>query len=208
VTGLAASGGVAAGARAKAMSKMLYVTDREGWREWLARHHSSEREIWLIYYKKHAGKPRISYEHAVEEALCFGWIDSIVKKIDERRYAQKFTPRRDLGKWSASNRERMRRLVREGRMTDVGLAKFDLKMLGEEPRGGKLPKKSGVGLPRFVREGLMAKPKAWEFFQSLAPSYRRLYVQWIVAAKKEETRKRRLEEAVSLLQQKKKLGLK
>lgn len=93
-------------------------------------------------------------------------------------------------------------------MTDVGLAKFDLKVFEEEPRARKLPSKSGVGLPRFVRQALMAKPKAWEYFQALAPSYRGLYVRWIVAAKKEETRKRRLEEAVSLLQQKKKLGLK
>jgi uncharacterized protein YdeI (YjbR/CyaY-like superfamily) len=76
-------------------SKMLYVTNRDEWRAWLANHYASESEVWLIYYKKHTGRPRIPYEHAVEEALCFGWIDSLVKRIDDEKFAQKFTPRRD-----------------------------------------------------------------------------------------------------------------
>jgi len=190
------------------MSKMLYLTNRDDWREWLARHHACETEIWLIYYKKHATKPRIPYEHVVEEALCFGWIDSIVKKIDDQRFAQKFTPRRNCAKWSSLNRQRMRRLMREGRMTDAGLSKIDLKVFDEKPRTKRSPKKGDLTLPRSVKQALIASPKAWEYFQTLAPSYRGLYVRWILSAKKEETRKRRLQEAVSLLLQNKKLGLK
>src|SRR5262244_2502021 len=114
------------------MMKRLYVTNREKWRAWLKKHFQSETEIWLIYYKKHTGRPRISYDHAVEEALCFGWVDSIVKKIDDETFAQKFTPRRDGAKWSALNKRRMLKLIREGRMTESGLAKIDLAMLGDE----------------------------------------------------------------------------
>src|SRR6516225_11121505 len=85
------------------ISNTLHVANRDEWRAWLAKHHASETEIWLIYYKKSSGQPRIPYDHAVEEALCFGWIDSIVKRIDDDQFAQKFTPRRDFTKWSAIN---------------------------------------------------------------------------------------------------------
>jgi uncharacterized protein YdeI (YjbR/CyaY-like superfamily) len=95
------------------MPKLLYVTTREEWRAWLNNHHATETEIWLVYYKKHSAKPRIPYDHAVEEALCFGWIDSLVKKIDDQRYVQKFTPRRDHTKWSPLNKQRMRLLIRQ-----------------------------------------------------------------------------------------------
>jgi uncharacterized protein YdeI (YjbR/CyaY-like superfamily) len=191
------------------ISKTLYVTSRDEWRAWLADHYASETEVWLIYYKKPSGRPRIPYDHAVEEALCFGWIDSIVKRIDDDKFAQKFTPRRDCTKWSALNKRRVRQLIRDGRMTEAGLAKIDLAVLGEEPQEppAKLAKRD-LDLPRFVKQALMASPKAWEHFQKLAPSYRRHYIGWIMHAKKEETRERRLREAVALLEQNKKLGLK
>src|SRR5438874_9891192 len=114
------------------MPKMLYVTNRDEWRAWLVDHQAAENEVWLVYYKKHTGQPRIPYDHAVEEALCFGWIDSIVKRIDGAKFAQKFTPRRDRTRWSALNKRRLRKLIREGRMTAAGLAKIDLAMLGED----------------------------------------------------------------------------
>src|SRR6267143_860793 len=185
----------------------LYVTSREEWRAWLTKHHQSETEVWLIYYKKHTGQPRISYDHAVEEALCFGWVDSIVKRIDDEKFAQKFTPRRDCTKWSALNKRRLRKLIREGRMTERGLAKIDLVILGEEPQA-KQSKGDLDDIPGFVQQALMANAKAWENFRKLAPSYRRHYIGWIMHAAKEETRERRLREAVSLLEQNKKLGLK
>jgi uncharacterized protein YdeI (YjbR/CyaY-like superfamily) len=101
---------------------MLYVTTRDEWRAWLAEHHDTEKEVWLVSYKKHTGRPQIPYDDAVEEALCFGWIDSLVKTIDDERFAQKFTPRKEKSNWSESNKGRVRKLVREGRMTEAGLA--------------------------------------------------------------------------------------
>src|SRR5207247_11176130 len=92
----------------------LYVTNPDEWRSWLTKHYQSETEVWLIYYKKHSGRPRIPYDDAVEEALCFGWIDSIGKRMDDEKFAQKFTPRRDRTKWSELNKRRVRKLIREG----------------------------------------------------------------------------------------------
>ena len=103
------------------VGETLLITTREEWRDWLAQHHDSYREIWLIYYKKTSGKTGISYEEAVEEALCFGWIDGAIKGIDKETYAGRFTPRRAKSPWSDSNRERVARLLRDGRMTEAGL---------------------------------------------------------------------------------------
>ncbi len=186
--------------------KFLYVTKRDDWRAWLQKHQARETEIWLVYYKKHTGRIRIPYEDAVEEALCFGWIDSIVKRIDDERFAQKFTPRRNTAKWSALNKRRVRKLIKEGRMTESGLAKIDLQTSYEEPPTG--PRKRKLQTPAFMKEAMTAHPRAWENFTNLAPSYRRNYIGWILAAKKEETRARRLKEVVELLKQNKKLGLK
>src|SRR5437016_4123140 len=102
----------------------LYVKDRRQWRSWLARHHRTAPEIWLIYYKKHRGTPRIPYSDAVEEALCYGGIDSIVKPVDEDRWAQRFSPRRPSSRLSAMNRERVRRLIAARRMTKAGLERI------------------------------------------------------------------------------------
>src|SRR5262245_38434109 len=181
--------------------KTLYVTSQEQWRAWLTKHYQSETEVWLIYYKKHTGQPRISYDHAVEEALCFGWVDSIVKRIDDEKFAQKITPRRDWTKWSALNKRRLRKLIREGRMTEAGLAKVDLVMLSEETQAKQ--SKGDLDIPRFVKQALMANAKAWENFRSLTPSRRRAYIRLIMDTKTEETRERRLREAVSLLEQSK-----
>lgn len=103
--------------------KTLQVTLVSEWRDWLAAHHDREAAIWLVFFKKHTGKPCVSYQDAVDEALCFGWIDSIVRRLDDERYAQKFTPRKPKSNWSEINRRIFARLVREGRMTAAGLAK-------------------------------------------------------------------------------------
>lgn len=100
----------------------LLVTSRHEWREWLAQHHHDYKEIWLIYFKKSSGKKGITYEESVEEALCFGWIDGAIKGIDQETYAGRFTPRRPKSPWSDSNRERVARLLREGQVTEAGLA--------------------------------------------------------------------------------------
>jgi uncharacterized protein YdeI (YjbR/CyaY-like superfamily) len=104
------------------IGETLLVTTRHEWREWLEQHHHEHKEIWLIYFKKTSGKAGISYEESVEEALCFGWIDGAIKGIDLEKYAGRFTPRRAKSPWSDSNRERVARLIRDGRMTEAGLA--------------------------------------------------------------------------------------
>lgn len=138
-------------------------------------------------------------DHAVEEALCFGWIDSIVKRIDDAKFAQKFTPRRGRTKWSALNQQRLRKLVREGRMTAAGLAMIDPAMRDEEASPKQSQRDSDI--PRFVKQTLMKNAKAWQNFQNLAPSRHRAYVRLIVGAKTEETREQRVRDVVSRLTQ-------
>lgn len=106
------------------LGKTLYVTNRKHWREWLEENHDKKTEIWLVFYKKASGKPSIAYNDAVEEALCFGWIDSMEKGIDQERYALRFTPRNPKSKWSKSNIERVQKLIKEGKMTKAGLSKL------------------------------------------------------------------------------------
>ena len=100
----------------------LYVTNGNDWREWLKVHHDSKKEVWLVFYKKHTDIPSILYDDAVEEALCFGWIDSIFKRIDDDTYVRKFTPQNAKSKWSESNKKRVQKLISEGRMADAGMA--------------------------------------------------------------------------------------
>ncbi len=187
--------------RARKEPKLLYVPTREEWRAWLQEHHETETEVWLVFPKKHTGDPRVPYGDAVEEALCFGWIDSIARRIDDDRYAQKFTPRKDTGNWSAPNLARMEKLIAGGRMTPAGLAKFA--PVAQAPRY-----QSDSALPLFVEEALKGNEAASQYFQSLPPSHRRNYVRWITEAKKEETRQRRLQEALRMLESRQQLGLK
>ncbi len=184
----------------------LYVYERAAWRAWLEENHARVREVWLVYYKKHTNRPRIPYDDAVEEALCFGWIDSTVRRLDEESYLQKFTPRKSKSNWCESNVKRARRLIAEGLMTKAGLDAISEGALDVEfaPR----PKSKEVDVPRFISDALKKTPKAWENFGALAPSYRREYVNWINEAKRDETRERRLREAARLLSENKKLGMK
>jgi uncharacterized protein YdeI (YjbR/CyaY-like superfamily) len=187
--------------------KQLYVTDREQWRDWLTEHQGGEAGIWLIFYKKETRKPTISYEEAVEEALCFGWIDSIIKKIDDERYVRKFTPRKDKSTWSALNRKRANKMIKEGRMTDVGLAKIKTaRKTGLWEKDGR-PRIS-FDVPPELAKALAQNKKAKENFDKLATSYRRQYIGWIAVAKRAETKKRRIEESIALLKKGKKLGMK
>ncbi|MCK4345034.1 MAG: YdeI/OmpD-associated family protein [Bacteroidales bacterium] len=190
------------------ITKTLYITTREKWRKWLEKNHNTEKEIWLVYYKKHTGKPRIPYDDAVEEALCFGWIDSIIKRIDEEKYTQKFSPRKQNSVWSDLNKKRVKKLIEEGKMTKAGfgtikgLALDDLKK--EEKRSFK---KESI-IPSYIKDALKSNIQAWDNFNKLAFSYKRNYVGWIDSAKREETRQRRLEEAIKLLEKNEKLGIK
>ncbi len=189
---------------------LLHFESRSAWRSWLAENHASARELWLVFFKVHTGRPCVAYEDAVEEALCFGWIDSIVKRLDDERYARKFTPRNAGSGWSDSNRRRVAKVVREGRMTPAGMAVVDFAVPprgGAEATGGARVREEPRLAPELLRR-LEANARAWATFRALAPSYRRNYVGWIMSAKREETRLRRLEEAIGLLAEGKKLGLK
>jgi uncharacterized protein YdeI (YjbR/CyaY-like superfamily) len=186
---------------------LVYVSNRKDWRKWLKKNHASENEIWLVYYKKHTGKDRVPYEDAVEEALCFGWIDSIVRRIDEDRFAQKFTPRKESSKWSESNRKRIAKLEAQGILAEAGLRSVQVaKESGKWYETIEIPKTEHIGT-EFELE-LNKNPKAKNFFDNLAPSYKKQYVGWISSAKRDETRRKRIKEAIGLLNGSKKLGLK
>lgn len=189
------------------MNNILYIINRNEWRTWLKRNHNSQKEVWLIYYKKHTAKLRIPYEDAVEEALCFGWIDSTVKKLNEKTYAQKFTPRKANSKWSELNKKRALKMIKAGKMAEAGLAKIREAKDNDKWSETAQVKKELV-LPPSLKKILMRNEKTWKNFNGLTPSYKRLYAGWILSAKKEETRQRRLKEAMELLEKNKKLGMK
>ncbi|MFZ2054586.1 MAG: YdeI/OmpD-associated family protein [Candidatus Aminicenantales bacterium] len=172
------------------------------WRAWLAEHHDSESEVWLIFLKRHTGRPSIAYEDAVNEALCFGWVDSLIRRLDDARYARKFTPRKPGSRWSTANRRRYARLKAAGRLTAARLK------LEPTDRSGDVPRLSAAEIPRYIQDALKNHPAAWNHFERLAPSYRRMYIGWIDSAKRQETKMRRLQEAIRLLAEGKKLGLK
>ena len=163
--------------------KTLYVRDREQWRAWLEKNGSRAKEIWLIYPRKHSGKVRIPYDDAVEEALCFGWIDGKTGKLDADRYVQRFTPRRASSRWSAINIRRARKLIAAGKMTAAGMQAFR-----PERKIEAHPKE----LPKKLQEMFEKQKAAWENFETFPPYYRRMTVAWVASAKKEETRKSRL----------------
>lgn len=179
----------------------LEVRTRRQWRAWLAKHHTSSPGVWLVCHKAHAGAKSIPYEEMVREALCFGWIDSLVKRLDDDRYAYKVTPRRPTSNWSATNRKRWKELKAAGLLTSAGLAAAPTDKT-------YAPRPSVPDLPAYIAKALRTDPKVWDFFRKLAPTYRRDFVVWIHIAKRPETRKKRIRESIGLLAAGKKLGLK
>jgi uncharacterized protein YdeI (YjbR/CyaY-like superfamily) len=178
------------------------------WHAWLENNHDKEKEVWLVYFKPRSGQKGIDYESSVEEALCFGWIDSIIQKIDDEKYARKFNPRRQGSYWSSNNKKRMEKLIAEGRMTPAGLANFDPEARESSDEAAQKIRRGETPIPDEIKLRVMANTPAWEFFQKLAPSRRRQAVSWVMSAKKEETRQRRLEELIYTLESGKELGLK
>lgn len=189
------------------MSTDLYMTNREDWRAWLEQYHETAHEIWLVYYKKHTGKPSIPYDDAVEEALCYGWIDSRVKRIDEERYTQKYTPRKKNSVWSKTNKARVAKMIRQGRMTDAGLAKVrQAKANGEwEKAAGSVPET--LRMPPDVHQALAANPQAFHNVQHFTPSYQNRYLVWITSAKRAETRQKRIQDMIRRAEQNRKPGM-
>jgi uncharacterized protein YdeI (YjbR/CyaY-like superfamily) len=167
------------------------------WRAWLNKNHLISDGVWLVFHRKGHREPSISYDEAMDVALAYGWIDSIIRKIDDQRYARKFTPRRPGSIWSTSNIERVNKLSKEGRMTKWGLAAL-------EKRTGKISqlekfKTQPIRVPEDLLEALKKNSKAWTNFEQFTPSYRKRYLMWIESAKRPETRRKRIKEAVVLI---------
>jgi uncharacterized protein YdeI (YjbR/CyaY-like superfamily) len=185
------------------IGKQLHFANRDEWRAWLAEHHATEKEIWLVIYKKHADQPGIAYEDAVEEALCFGWIDGIVKGIDDKKYTLRFSPRKRDSVWSESNKRRVARLIKQGRMTKVGLAKVrEAKKSGEWSKATR--REDPTNIPADLAKALRANKQAQQNFARLAPSHKKQFIWWITDAKTDETRQRRILKTVRLVAQNKK----
>jgi uncharacterized protein YdeI (YjbR/CyaY-like superfamily) len=177
------------------IGETLHVTTRRAWRSWLKKHYQSSEEIWLVYHKKESGVPRISYNDAVEEALCFGWIDSTAKKLDEQRFAQRFSSRRPGSAYSQANKERLRALAAEGQLMpeirdSVGA------ILDEE-----------FEIPPDILEAVRANEQAWQNFQNFSDSYKRIRVAFIAGARKRpEEFQKRLRYFIRMTEQNKQFG--
>jgi uncharacterized protein YdeI (YjbR/CyaY-like superfamily) len=185
--------------------KTLVVRTVDEWRRWLAEHHASEAEVWLVFYKRHTGVASVDYKDALDEALCYGWVDSLVKRLDDRRYALKFTPRRQDSRWSAANRKRYEALKASGRLKPAGITRPPTdRGYGPRPVRLALP----ATLPPYMQAALKKHPVALRHFESLPPEQRRRYFAWIESGKREDTKLRRLKEAIRLLADGKVLGLK
>lgn len=187
--------------------KQVHITTRSQWRQWLAENHDQEKNgIWLVFNKKQSGRPSLEYAESVEEALCFGWIDSIIKRIDDDTYCRKFTPRKDGSRWSNINKRRVDKIIQEGRMTEFGRAKVEAAKQSGSWAGQSRPVIS-MTIPKELSESLARNRKAEVFFEKLAPTYRKQFIGWIVTAKRPETRAKRLKETLALLARSEKLGL-
>lgn len=179
-------------------TKTLYVTNRAEWRAWLAKNGKTWREIWLVYYKKGSKKPRIPCEDAVEEAICFGWIDGKIKKIDEDRYVQRFSMRRPESRWSSLNIRRAEKMIAEGKMTESGRKVFHPERRRDATMFPKV-------LPERLAEQFKAERTAWSNFNTFPPSYRRLTIAWVASAKKEETQNKRLHQLIEFSSRKQRI---
>jgi len=181
--------------------KPLFFAKPSDFRKWLRRNYASEVELWVGYYKKGTGKPSITWPESVDEALCFGWIDGIRKSIDGASYKIRFTPRKPTSHWSAINIKRVGVLTRLGLMQPAGVAAFK-KRTKEKSRRASYEQQSIAFDPSYERE-LRSHKKAWTFFQSLPPSTRNPSLWWVMSAKKEETRRRRLKTLITYSEGKK-----
>jgi len=183
------------------LGKTLYVINRKDWRSWLSKNYNKEKEIWLIYYKKSSKKPRISYNEAVEEALCYGWIDSIIKGIDEEKFAQRFTPRRPTSPVSEINKERIKRLVKNKLMTKYGMKAVE-----------KFSDKNDFDpfvIPTDILKELKKDKKVWENFQNFPEYYKKIRISYINEVRKrgKQEFEKRLNNFINLTAKNKKFGM-
>jgi uncharacterized protein YdeI (YjbR/CyaY-like superfamily) len=188
------------------LNNALLFKKKEEWRKWLEQNHLKFKEIWLIHYKKSSNKKNLTHHDAVEEALCFGWIDSTLKKIDEDRYILRYTPRKNKSVWSKINKETAERMIMQGKMTQEGLEKINLAKkngLWKIAYTNKIRDK----LPSDLEKYLHSDKIAWENFQKFANSYRNIYIGWVKNAKTDITRLKRIKEVVKRSRENKKPGI-
>ena len=178
----------------KAITETFFAADRATWRAWLAAHYAERSEIWLVFLKKHVGEPCVTLDEAVEEALCFGWIDGLLRRIDERSHALRFSPRKATSQWSPSNKQRVERLVAAGRMTRAGMAAIEV----AKANGAwdDLASRMVDVTPDDLEQALAGVPEAAERWRTWPPSHRRAFISWVLQAKRAETRQRRIDEVV------------
>jgi uncharacterized protein YdeI (YjbR/CyaY-like superfamily) len=172
------------------MEPVFFATASE-FRAWLEENHDKSQELWVGYYKKNSGKISMTWPESVDQALCFGWVDSVRKSVDDISYMNRFTPRKPRSNWSAKNIKRVEELKSQGLMHPAGLKVFEERT---EARSGtySYEQRDKAKLNEAFEEQFRANPKAWNFFQAQPPSYRKTAVWWVVSAKKEETRLKRL----------------
>lgn len=170
--------------------------DRKKWRAWLKKNHARSPGVWLIFYKKASGKPTVRYDESVEEALCYGWIDSLMKPVDDQRYRQLFTPRKPRSKWSAPNKDRVERMVAAGLMTEVGMEK--IRAAKRDGSWATAAASDSLIIPPDLRKALSRNRKTRAGFEKMPPGRRRQLLAWIYDAKRPETRARRISQAVEV----------
>lgn len=174
--------------------QQVYAPDRAAWRAWLAEHHAASPGVWLIFDKKEARRERLAYGDAVEEALCFGWIDSLTRTLDDARYQQLFTPRKPKSTWSRSNKTRVERLLARGLMQPAGLAAIEIAK--QNGAWNSLDAVDAMEIPPDLATALRKNSRALRNFEAFAPSIRRGFLYWVLSAKRPETRAKRIAETV------------
>ena len=176
------------------------VPGRPQWRAWLEAHHAASEGVWLMLHKRRTREQSLTLEEAIREGLCFGWIDSISKRLDDERYLRKFTPRRADSRWSSLNRRRYAELREKGLLAPAGMDRPPTGKSGDAPRP--------AAISAYVEQELKANPPAWSVFDRLPLSHKREYLGWIDSAKRAETKERRLRQAIDRLKSGQKLGMK
>ena len=182
----------------------VYLKTRAEWRKWLEDNYNKSQGIWFTYYKKPSGKPSVLYNDAVEEALCFGWIDGKIKRINEDYYIQWFTPRRRGSRWSALNISRAKKLIEQNLMQPAGLKEYELAI--KNPAVQDRPENNPV-LPDDLLNGLKENDVAYTNFMKFPPSTCKLYILWVNDAKKTDTRLRRIKKVVERSEKNIKAGI-
>jgi uncharacterized protein YdeI (YjbR/CyaY-like superfamily) len=187
------------------MDRVMFFKSPAEFRTWLSRNHASATEVWIGFYRKDSGKKGISYSEALDEALCFGWIDGVRKRVDAISYTNRFSPRQPRSIWSAINIRRVAELTKAGRMDPAGLQVFQNRD-GERSKLYSYERENCQLEPALLRR-FRSNGKAWEFFESQSPSYRRTVTWWIMSARKEDTRWRRLDVLIADSARGRRLGL-